>query len=181
VNQFQMKSTATKGSARALICLGVCGEFERERLWVEEWVQGREFEVETEIDEDEAAAAANGISTDPAEGVDAKGKGKSKEVIPESTECEEGEGIECGCCFSTFVIVSQSAQRNRFVYTVLTAYARIRWYNAMTVTCSVDRARAATLRSVWACASRRSSVWIKKGAPLYSHSPHSRLACPKCS
>lgn len=120
MNQFQMKATATKGSARALVGLGVCEEFERERLWVQEWAQGREFEVEIEIDEDEAAAAANGVNTDLVEGVDAKGKGRMKEGdVPESTECEEGEGIECGCCFSTYMIVSQSARFNHFVYATL--------------------------------------------------------------
>jgi len=122
-----MKTTATKGSARAMIGLGVCEDFERERLWVEEWAQGREFEVETEIDEDEAAAAANGVNgTDIAEGVDAKGKGRAKEGdVPESIECEEGEGIECGCCFSTYAIVSHSAQCDRLGFTILTTCARI--------------------------------------------------------
>jgi hypothetical protein len=104
-----MKTTATKGSMRALTGLGVCEDFEREQLWVEEWAQGREFEVETEIDEDEAGAVVN---SDIAEGVDTKGKGRAKEGdVPESAECEEGEGIECGCCFSTYVIVSHPAQR----------------------------------------------------------------------
>jgi len=97
-----MKATATKGSTRALTGLGLCEDFEREQFWVEEWAQGREFE--TDMDEDDAAAIAN---NDIAEGVDAKGKGRAKEgEVPESAECEEGEGIECGCCFSTYVIVS---------------------------------------------------------------------------
>lgn len=134
-----MKTTATKGSVRALIGLGDCEEFERERLWVDEWAQGREFDVETEIDEDEAAAAAEGI-------VDAKGKGRAKEGdAPESTECDEGEGIECGCCFSTYVIVSHG---HRLAYVILTTDARILWYNATKVTYSVVHARTATLRSV---------------------------------
>ena len=175
-----MKTTATKGSARALIGLGACDDFERERLWVEEWAQGREFEVETEIDEDEAAATD--VNADFTEAIDAKGKGRAKEVdVPESTECEEGEGIECGCCFSTYMIVSLSVQCNRFVYSILTTYTRIPWYNATTVTCSVAHARAATLRSVSECAYQRSSVWIKKAAPPYSHSPRSRLAYLKNS
>jgi hypothetical protein len=111
-----MKTTATKGSARALIGLGVCENFEREQLWIEEWAQGREFEVETEIDEDEAAVAANIAGTDLAQGVDVKGKGRAKEEdVLESIECEEGEGIECGCCFSTYTIVSQSTRCNRLV------------------------------------------------------------------
>ena len=147
-----MKTTATKGSTRALTGLGVCEDFEREQLWVEEWAQGREFEVETEIDEDEAAAVANG---DIAEGVDAKGKGRAKEGdVPESAECEEGEGIECGCCFSTYMIVSHFAQRDHLGFAILTTYARIQWSSAMKATYSVVRARATTLRSVWACAYR---------------------------
>lgn len=177
-----MKTTATKGSARALIGLGACDDFERERLWVEEWAQGREFEVETEIDEDDAAAVAIDVNGDLTEATDAKGKGRAKEVdVPESIECEEGEGIECGCCFSTYMIVSPSAQCNRLVYSILTTYTRIPWYNATRVTCSVVHARAATLRSVSACAYRRSGAWFKKGAPPYSHSPRSRLAYPKSS
>ena len=162
----------------------MCDKFERERLWVEEWAQGREFEAETEIDEDEAtvAEAANGTNTDLPEGNDAKGKGRAKEGnVPESTECEEGEGIECGCCFSTYVIVSQSAQCGCLVYAILITYTRTQWYNAMKVICSVDRARAATLQSVWACAYRRSSVWINKGVLPSSHSPRSRLAYPRSS
>ena len=162
---------------RALTGLGVCDDFEREQLWVEEWAQGREFDVETEIDEDEAAAAAD---SDIAEGADAKGKGRAKEGdLPESAECEEGEGIECGCCFSTYVIVSHSAEHKRLGFAILTAYARIQWYSATKVTYSVVRAHATMLRSVWACAYRRSSVWIRKGALPSSHSHHSRRACPK--
>lgn len=179
-----MKTTATKGSARALIGLGACNDFERERLWVEEWAQGREFEVETEIDEDEdeRAAVATDVNADLTEAIDAKGKGRAKEIgVPESAECEEGEGIECGCCFSTYMIVSPSVRCNRLVRSILITYARIPWYNATKVTCSVVHARAATLRSVSACAYRRSSVWIKKGALPCSHSPRSRLACPKSS
>lgn len=172
-----MKTTATKGSTRALTGLGVCEDFERELLWVEEWAQGREFEVETEIDEDEAAAAAN---SDIAEGVDAKGKGRAKEGdVPESAECEEGEGIECGCCFSTYVIVSHSAEHIRLGFAILTIYDRIQWYSVMKGIYSVVRAHATTLRSAWACAYRLSSVWIRKAALHSSHSLHSRLACPK--
>lgn len=164
---------------RALIGLGVCEDFEREQLWVEEWAQGREFEVETEIDEDEVADAAN---SDIAEGADAKGKGRAKEGdLPESAECEEGEGIECGCCFSTYVIVSHSAEHNRLGFAILTTFTRIQWYSVMKVTYSVVRAHATTLRSVWACVYRRSSVWIKRGALPSSHSLHSRFACPKSS
>lgn len=172
-----MKTTATKGSTRALTGLGICEDFERELLWVEEWAQGREFDVETEVDEDEAAEAAN---SDIAEGVDAKGKGRAKEGdVPESAECEEGEGMECGCCFSTYVIVSHSAEYIHIGFAILTTYTRIQWYSAMKVTYSVVRAHATTLRSVWACAYRRSSVWTRKGALHSSRSLRSRLACPR--
>jgi len=53
------------------------------------------------------------LSQDPEAGT-SKGKGKEKddpdeEAPPDSTECDESDGgVECGCCFGTYVFVSAS-------------------------------------------------------------------------
>lgn len=57
-----------------------CPEFEAEHAWCLSWLEGKT----TPFKESKKARV---------------------EDVPESEACEDGSGIECGCCFSEYTIV----------------------------------------------------------------------------
>jgi hypothetical protein len=78
----------------------VNAEFDREFNWCADWYPGKPGDIEYILE--------SGL--DPA-GQPQGGQGpsvskKPEEETPESEECESGEGIECGCCCSEYVVVS---------------------------------------------------------------------------
>jgi hypothetical protein len=78
----------------------VNAEFDRELNWCADWYQGKPGDIEYILEPGLDPAGQ------PQDGQAPSVSKKPEEETPESEECESGEGIECGCCCSEYVVVS---------------------------------------------------------------------------
>jgi TRIAD3 protein (E3 ubiquitin-protein ligase RNF216) len=79
----------------------VNAEFDRELNWCADWYPGKPGEIEYILE-----SGLDRAGQPPQNGQSVTPKKSEEEETIESEECESGEGIECGCCYSEYVVVS---------------------------------------------------------------------------